>query len=314
MATCAMMSTMKRRNPTRRQFIQQSASIAGAAVITSWALPGQLSAQAAKRTAIDSVELGKTGIKLSRLGIGTGSNNGAEQLSQGKEYFIKTIRHAYDRGIRYFDCAEQYATFPMMAEALNGFPRDSYYLQSKIWPREGQDVTAIIDQHRRNFKTDYIDTLLIHCRTEPGWTTQWRQMMDLYDQAKQKKWIRARGVSCHSYPALQGATATDWVDVHLVRVNPQGKYMDGSLPEWGDQFTNPVPPVLGQIKLMHEKGRGVIGMKIYGNGSFTEAADRDKSLRFALGNSGIDAIVIGMKSPEEVDDVIAKVNGVLAAA
>jgi len=45
--------------------------------------------------------------------------------------------------------------------------------------------------------------------------------MDAFDQAKEKKWIRAKGVSCHTLPALRTSVATDWTEVHLVRVNPQ---------------------------------------------------------------------------------------------
>ena len=56
--------------------------------------------------------------------------------------------------------------------------------------------------------------------------------MDGFDKAKEKKWIRAKGVSCHSLPALRAAVASDWTEVHLVRVNPQGTYTDGEVADW----------------------------------------------------------------------------------
>ena len=134
-----------------------------------------------------------------------------------------------------------------------------------------------------------------------------------YDEAKSRKWIHAKGVSCHSFPALQGANASPWADMHLVRINPQGKYMDGQTAEWGITPTNPVQPVVDLIKTVHDKGRGVIGMKIYGNGDFTNAEDREKSLQFALANPNIDALVIGHKTPAEIDETLERVNRILAA-
>jgi predicted aldo/keto reductase-like oxidoreductase len=270
-------------------------------------------AQATKRTATDLVPLGKTGIKISRLGIGTGVNNGGDQVALGKESFIKLIHYAVDKGVTYLDCAQRYQTFGWMGDAIKGLPREKLFIQSKVWPAANErDVLATVDMHRKNFNTDYIDSLLIHCRTEPGWTDQWKWLMDGFDEAKSRKWIHARGVSCHSFPALEAANTNPWADVHLVRINPQGKFMDGPNQGWSADITNPVQPVLDQIKAMHDKGRGIIGMKIYGNGNFTDAADREKSLRFALSNPNIDAFTIGHKTTAELDETIERINRILA--
>lgn len=295
----------------RREFIQRtSAAIAGAAAVS--ALPAAVSGQSLKRTAADQVPLGKTGIMLSRLGIGTGPNNGAPLVALGKEGFIKLIRHAYDQGITYIDTAQQYRTFEWIGDAIQDLPREKVFIQSKIAGRP-QDVMKVIDQQRGVYKTDYIDSMLIHCRVEPDWTDAWKYMMDAFDEAKQKKWILAKGVSCHTFPALQAATASDWTEVHLVRVNPQGKYLDGERPEWSPRPTHPVEPILEQIRLMHEKGRGVIGMKIMGNGLFAnDPAEREKSVRFAMSNPNIDAVTIGMCSTKEIDENIALLNRALS--
>jgi predicted aldo/keto reductase-like oxidoreductase len=301
---------MKQPSLSRRHFMRGAAALTGAAMLAPFA-----SGQAAtKRTATDLVTLGNTGIKLSRLGIGTGVNNGGDNMSPGKDAFVKVIRHAIDQGITYIDCAQRYSTFDVIKEGIKGTPREKLYIQSKIWPGDYRDVMAEIDRHRRNFDTDYIDSLLVHCRTEPNWTEQWKAMLDVYDQAKEKKWIRARGVSCHSMAALVQANASPWPDMHLVRINPQGLIMDGPNGGWNAQSVNPVQPVLDQIKSMHDKGRGVIGMKIFGNGLIRDPAKREESIRFAMGNPDIDAIVIGMTSTKEVDENIAMMNKVLAAA
>jgi predicted aldo/keto reductase-like oxidoreductase len=294
---------------TRRNFIRTTAAaVTGAAFVGQFQLPAL--AADAKRTATDQVTLGKTGIKLSRLGFGTGIE-GSGQKDLGRDGFVSLIRHAYDQGITYIDCAQRYPTFNWIGDAIKGLPREKLFIQSKIWP-PADDVLATIDNHRKVFQTDYIDSMLIHCRVEPGWTETWKPMMDAYEQAKERQWIRAKGVSCHSLPALKEATTSNWNEVHLVRINPMGKYMDGQVSEWGPQFTNAVEPVLDQIKLMHEQGRGIIGMKILGNGLFKDPAEREKSIRFAMSNPNIDAVVIGMKTRQEVDEAIERINRALA--
>jgi len=296
---------------SRRQFIHASTALAGAALLSPWALPELRAAADVKRTAVDQVTLGKTGIKLSRLGIGTGSGNGQIQTARGKDAFIELIHHAYDRGITYIDTAESYDTFNWIADAIKGLPREKLFIQSKVDGRP-DDVLAVIDHHRKMFNTDYVDSLLVHCMTRGAWTDQWKRVMDGFNKAQEKKWIRAKGVSCHSLPALRAAVANDWSEVHLVRVNPQGTYTDGEVADWSDGIRHDISPVMQEIKRAHEKDRGVIGMKIFGNGMFTDPADREKSIRFAMACKEIDAVVIGFKSKAEIDEGIERVNRALA--
>ena len=301
----------KGRRFTRRQFIQTSATaLAGAAMLPRLALAETppTAATAAVRTAADQVTLGKTGIKLSRLGIGTGSASGGTQAAAGKSGFTNLIHYAYDQGITYIDTAEAYQTFGWIGTAIKGLPREKLFIQSKVDGRP-EDVLAVIDSHRKTLDTDYIDSLLVHCMTAGGWTDDWKRVMDAFDQAQEKKWIRAKGVSCHTLPALRTAVASDWTEVHLVRVNPQGAYTDREGNSWGDG--GDIAPVMGAIKTMHEKGRGVIGMKICGNGTFTDPADREKSIRHAMACREIDAVVIGFKNRQEIDEAIERINRAL---
>lgn len=296
---------------SRRQFVQ-TAALAGAAMLSPWSAINARAAATA-RTATDQVTLGKTGIKLSRLGFGTGSNNGHEQTDLGKAEFTKLIHYAYDQGVTYIDTAQAYATFEWIGDAIKGLPREKLFIQSKV-PGKPKDVLETIDRHRKTFNTDYVDSLLVHCRVEKNWTDDWKYMMDAFDQAKEKKWIRAKGVSCHSLPALRTAVASDWTEVHLVRVNPQGAHMDGERQEvWGTS-ENRVDPVMEQIKTMHAKGHGVIGMKICGNGDFRNPEDREKSIRFAMAQKEIDAIVIGFTQKEQIDEAIQRMNRALKEA
>ena len=295
----------------RRQFIQTSAALAGTALLSRWALTNARAAAEAPaiRTATDQVTLGKTGLKLSRLGFGTGSNNGSTQVAAGKDAFTDLIHYAYDHGITFIDTAQSYQTFGLIAGAIKGLPREKLFIQSKV-DGQPEDVLAAIDQHRKTFDTDYVDSLLIHYMRSGQWTDERKRFMDAFDQAKEKKWIRAKGVSCHTLPALRASVATDWTEVHLVRVNPQGSFTD-SETEAGGNSGNDIAPVLNEIKTMHAKGRGVIGMKICGNGTFTDPTDREKSIRYAMACREIDAVVIGFKSRQEIDEAIERINRAL---
>ncbi len=296
----------------RREFLRNALTATGALVLgTSGTLVGADSA--AKRTAVDQVTLGRTGLKLSRLGMGTGSNSGQVQYELGREAFSSLVRYAYDQGITYFDCAQTYRTFDWMAGAIKGLPREKLFLQSKI-PGEPEDVLQAIDRHRKVYDSDYIDSMLIHCMVRDGWTDRMKRIMDGFDAAREKGWIRAKGVSCHSLPALRTATATPWAQVHLVRVNPQGRRIDGQEEQvWPDEDPgHDVAPVVTQIKAMRAKGRGVIGMKIIGNGDFVRPEDREKSIRFAMSLPELDAVVIGFKSRAEIDEAIQRMNRALA--
>ena len=300
------------RGISRRQFIQTTA-LAGAALAAPWQAMNAIAddAPTTVRTAVDQVMLGKTGMKLSRLGFGTGSNNGRTQTAQGKDAFVDLIHYAYDKGITFIDTAESYVTFGVIADAIKGLPREKLFIQSKM---EGSpaDALAAIDNHRKIFNTDYVDSLLVHCVSSSTWSDQRKRAMDALDQAKEKKWIKAKGVSCHTLPALRSAVTMDWTDVHLVRVNPQGSYVDAEAERDNWRATGgDIKPVLEQIKATKAKGRGVIGMKLCGNGTFTNPDDREKSIRFAMSQKEIDAVIIGFKNRAEIDEAIERINRAL---
>lgn len=296
---------------SRRQFLQHSVAATGALVLGAGSLVTAQGAAASKRTAVDQVALGQTGIKTSRLGMGTGSNSGQVQFELGREGFSSLVKYAYDQGITYFDSAATYKTFEWLGGAIKGLPREKLFIQSKI-PGQPENVLETIDRHRKVFDTDYVDSMLIHCMVKDGWTDQYKRIMEGFDQAKEKGWIRGKGVSCHSLPGLRSAVATPWAQVHLVRVNPQGRRIDGPEESVWNDTVHDVSPVVAELKAMRAKGRGVIGMKIIGNGEFVDAADREKSIRFAMSMPELDAVVIGFKSRSEIDEAIKRMNAALA--
>jgi len=305
MKTCTPSSSI-----TRREFLGRSALLTGAAVLAPAAWAAEV---APKRTHADQVALGKTGLKCSRLGIGTGSHSGNVQKALGKEAFTRLIHYAYDHGITYIDCAQSYATFEWIGDAIKGLPREKLFVQSKIGGQP-EKLLETIDRQRKVFDTDYVDSLLVHCMVKAGWTDQMKRIMDAYDEAQQKQWIRVKGVSCHSLPALKDAAASDWVQINLVRLNAQGAHMDTPEETWNAN-SNPthIAPVIEQVKTARAKGHGILGMKLVGDGDFTQAEDREKAMQYVMKSGLADAVVIGFKSTAEVDESIERMNRALAA-
>jgi predicted aldo/keto reductase-like oxidoreductase len=292
----------------RRAFIRHSATLVGAAVLAPFAHA------APPRRASDLVPLGRTGVRIARLGIGTGSNGGDVQRALGQDGFTRLIRHAFDRGVTYIDTADNYRTHQMVAAAIKGLPREQVFIQTKMpWdrPEFTERPLEAIERYRRELGTEYIDSLLIHCTLKHSWPRDLKRMMDAFDEAKHRQIIRVKGVSCHGLPALTAATPVDWVDVHLARVNAQGHHMDGEAGKWAE----PGDPAaaMREIRAMHAKGRGVIGMKLVGNGDFKKPGDRERALHYALTCGCVDAVVIGFASAAEVDESVSRMDRILAA-
>jgi aryl-alcohol dehydrogenase-like predicted oxidoreductase len=301
---------MSMKNITRREFITGTAALAGATLLSSCS--NGLFSKGGKQTAVDQVALGKTGLKLSRLGIGTGSNSGSIQRALGADGFNRLIRYAYDQGITYIDTADSYKTHTMVRDAIKGLPREKLFIQSKM-PGVPENPMEVLDRYRKELGVDYIDSLLCHCMINANWEDSHKRMMDIFEEAKDKKIIRAHGVSCHSLPATTKAAELEWVDVNLVRINPQGAHMDTPAETWNAvSNSSHLPEVLKQIKIMRQNRHGIIGMKIIGNGDFTNAEDREKSIRFTMQSGLVDAVVIGFKNTSEIDEAILRINNALA--
>jgi len=300
---------MNRERITRREFLRGTAALAGTVLLSSCST-GPL----AKRTptAVDRVTLGKTGLKLSRLGIGAGSKGGSIQRSLGADGFNRLIHYAYDQGITYIDTAESYRTHTMVREAIKGLPREKLFIQTKM-SGVPEKPLEVLDRFRQELGVDYIDSLLTHCGVTANWDDERRRVLDALEEAKDKKIILAHGISCHSLPALTRAAELDWVDVNLVRINPQGAHIDTPAETWNATSDNShLPDVLKQIKVMRQNNHGVIGMKIIGDGDFTNPEDREKSIRFTMQSGLTDAVVVGFKSPAEIDEAIMRINSALA--
>lgn len=282
----------------RRNFLRTAAGMAAASLTPAYA---------ARRSATDWVPLGDSGIKVTRLAFGTGTFGGRVQRELGQDAFTRLVRHAYDSGIRFFETAQNYGGMhDMLGKALKGIPRDSYRLMTKYRLKNTEDPKLIIDQFRRELHSEYFDILLLHCVRSGDWASEHARLRDEFSEAKQKKIILAHGASCHGLQPLRTFPGQKWLDVALMRVNHKGTRMDNLKGD--DKAPGEVKEPVGHIAKVHKQGTGVIGMKIMGEGAFQSPEVRDASIRFVMKLGTVDAITIGYKSPEEIDEAILRIN------
>src|ERR1700692_3399306 len=288
----------------RREFLIRSSTAFGATWFTAKKLTSKniLSALASqpplsKFSAADTVTLGSTGIKTSRLAMGTGtvgSGHHSNQTALGIKGLSDLLLNGYDHGLRFFDAADSYGSHPHVAEALKHVPRDKVTVLTKSWARDAVAMRADLDRFRRELGTDYLDVCLMHCVTEADWTDRYKGAMDVLSEAKQKGIIRAHGCSCNSIGPLRAAAKSPWVEIDLARINPVGAYMDA------DPAT-----VVSVLKEMKSAGKAVVGMKILGQGTLRNR--QDEGIKYALSLGVLDAFTIGAESQEEQEDLLRRI-------
>lgn len=280
----------------RREFIKYTALAAGALTLPSYARV--LTAEAPKKSANDVVTLGKTGIRVSRLAMGTGTNGYNNHSDQSERLGISgladLLRAAYDEGINFWDSADQYGTHPHLKEALKSIPREKVVILTKTHASTADEMKADLDRFREEIGTDYLDIILLHMMTDWDWPEEKQGAMEVLAKAGGDGIVRAHGVSCHTLKALETAAGSDWVQVDLARINPAGAIMDSD-----------VSTVTKVLNKMHADGKGVIGMKIFGAGRLLDR--RDECLRYVLSLDFVDAFTIGQESQRELQDLIKRI-------
>ena len=289
---------------SRRDFL--TTGLAVGALATS----GRLPLRAEPPMATDWVTLGRSDVKVTRLAFGTGSFGGQVQRDLGQEQFTTLVRYAYDRGIRFFETAESYGEMhKMLGIALKGVPRDSYRLMSKVTTREGVDPQAKIDELRKLANTEYFDIMLLHWQHTGTWPAETTRWQDGILEAQSKKAVVSRGASVHGLPALRQVPGNKWLEVAMIRVNHKGTRMDAE--DYRTEGLGNVDEVVRHVRQVREEGIGVVSMKLVGEGVFNRE-DRQKAMKFAFRNAGVDCVTVGYKSKTEIDEAIENLNQALA--
>lgn len=249
-------------------------------------------------------------VKTTRVGFGTGMSGGmrrSDLVRGGYQKAIEMLRYAYDMGIRLFDCADLYGTHDVVKLALRDKPRDSYVLISKVWllgggipEKERLDPVDTVDRFLWELETDYIDVVQMHCMQNNRWTNDFEKAMVSLEKLKQNGKILAHGVSTHSNAATELAAETDWCDVVHVRINNEGMHMDGPQNDPAARVTETVRAT----KKAHDAGKGVVAMKVLGQGDMKDPEMRKKATKFISELDCVNTMLVGFTEKEQITEFL----------
>jgi aryl-alcohol dehydrogenase-like predicted oxidoreductase len=280
----------------RRDFILRSLIASGAISLSRF--PYHLYAGTEKKYAWDRIKLGNTGVEVSRMAMGSGTNGGGKNSNQTRRLGIKgfadLLHAAYDEGVTFWDSADMYGSHPHLKEALKSVPREKIVILTKTEARNADVMKSDLERYKQEIGTDYIDIMLLHAVTNPNWRNDLKGPMEVLSEAKEKGTIRMTGISCHSLSALEAAAEEPWVQLDLVRWNPGGMHMDAD-----------VSVVEKTLKKMKANGKSIMGMKVLGQGDLIEK--KDECLQFQLGTEFIDCFTIGCESYDQFKDLMIRI-------
>ena len=240
-------------------------------------------AQAMKR-----IELGRTGLMVSRLAFGTGYLDGP--LAAG----ARLLAEAYDLGVNFWDTSDDYGTHPHVARALREVGRGDVVIATKTYATTAIGARRSVTKALRELSVDTVGLFLLHAVDSLDELEAKQPALEELVRAREAGLIRAVGVSSHSREVLSRLLDLPEVDVALVVVNKTGAWMKDAGPR----------EMRAVIQRLYRSRRGVYGMKALGSGQVT-GDQVAPALRWAFRFPYAHSICVGMTTAEELRTNIA---------
>jgi predicted aldo/keto reductase-like oxidoreductase len=264
--------------------------------------------------------LGKTGIVLPILGYGGAALPKVWLNPLSTEERVALVRHAYNRGLRYFDTAGNYMeSQQILGEALRDVRRN-VFLVTKVETTNPAEVRAAVEKCLKELQTDTLDAVLIH--GTPGiQDMSVERALQIHAELvklRDEKVVRFLGLSAHSYfEKALALISSGGFDLCMLSY--------GYIPRGYDQLHSARMVALRDacVAKAHELGMGIAAMKVIAAGMLGAWApyivpefDRSElpqlpgaAIRHVLADSRIDMLVIGMRLKPEIDANIATLTG-----
>jgi predicted aldo/keto reductase-like oxidoreductase len=188
-----------------------------------------------------------------------------------------------------------------LATISNGNP----VLCSKSLAADYRSMTAAIEEARCQLDRDVIDIFLLH-EVRPGQLEERARAWEALNDARARGLVKAIGLSTHHVDVTGAAADLEELDVVFPLLNYQGLGI-----RKGQHFAT-ADEMLAAIGDCRRAGKGVFTMKAFGGGSLT--ASYQKSLDFILSQPHVDAVMVGLGSRREIDDLLTYLNGQMPAA
>jgi predicted aldo/keto reductase-like oxidoreductase len=306
----------------RREFLRQTGRVAATVAVCNGIAPAY--AQAAttdpSASAIPLRTLGTTGLKLPMLGYGGAALPRAWRNPLSYEGRVGLVRHAYDRGLRYFDTAGNYMeSQAILGEALKDRRRD-VCLVTKVEATRPEQVRKAVEKSLEELQTDYLDIVLIH--GSPGLEQMTiPQAMRIHGELvklRDQKVARFLGFSAHGYfDKAMGLIDSGGFEMCMLSY---GYMPRGSSSVWGARMTQLRDDCLARA---HEQGMGIVAMKVIGggwlgrwSGYLVPGFDKQRlaqlpgaSMRYVLQDKRVDLLAIGMHLPDQIDANLKTLSG-----
>lgn len=255
----------------------------------------------------------RTGDQISEIGMGTAYIGEAD-----KKDAVRTVRHAFESGINYYDLAAGDGTaFPTFGEALQDV-RDQVMYQIHFgadyssgtygWSLDLDTVKRSVDRQLKELRTDYINYGFIHCQDESSdWKTyQENGILDYLLSMKKQGVVRHIGASSHTPSVIQEILDTGLIDMLMFSVNPAYDYQHGEYAFGGVDERSAV------YRRCEKEGVGISCMKPFSGGQllsaqtspFGQALTQYQCIRYALGKPGVLTVLPGAQSVEEIDHLL----------
>ncbi|MGE5633267.1 MAG: aldo/keto reductase [Caulobacteraceae bacterium] len=235
---------------------------------------------------MDYRELGKTGLKVSRLCFG-GLTVGPLQAKLELEAGAGVIRKAFDMGVNFIDTAELYGTYNYIREASKGI-RKKIIISTKCYAYAKEGAEESLFKALRELNTDYIDIFSLHEQESELTLKGHEEAIEYFIKAKEKGYMRSFGISTHAIAAVKAALKHNEIEVIHPIVNKKGLgIIDGNIDE-----------MLEAISEANKAGKGIYSMKPLGGGNLI--SDSSACFDFVLRNPDIHSVAVGMQSLEEV--------------
>lgn len=240
-------------------------------------------------------QLGKTGIEVSLLGIGTLTMSPMQRaltVAEGAD----VILHALERGIDFIDTAQMYGSYPQVAAALSRWKGPSPVVASKSAARSREAMQAAVEECLQQTGLSHIDVFLLHAVHDAADIEARREALQYLREARELGLIKAIGASSHSALTIDLLANTAGIEVLHPMYNRDGiGILDATLAEMTDI-----------LKRARDRGIGIYAMKPLGGGHLRN--DAAAALRWIFESQVVDSAVVGMTSCDEVDMNVAIVR------
>lgn len=240
-------------------------------------------------------ELGKTGLKVSRLCFGSLTISPLQANLTPSEG-ARVMRRAFDHGVNFIDTAKIYLNYPHIARAIAECPND-IIISTKSYDYQADQMRESLSSALKELGRDYIDIFLLHEQeSELTIRGHWEALEYLIRQ-REKGVVRAVGISTHHVAGVRAAATVAEIDVIHPLWNRGGfGIADGDAED-----------MMAAIREAFRAGKGIYAMKVLGGGHLLD--ERDDALLEALLISEFASIAVGMQSTLEVEYNVRLVNG-----